>query len=137
MGFKSFFILGAYFALHLIRKLAFWRKSGGAKRFLANYAPDGIAPTTREEGEHLVAWLRCTGCGLCEAVCPLDAPPMQPEHLTFAQLAQAGWRDLTAHQLIAKSASALGTCEPCRACEAICPERIPLVALAESVARAA
>jgi Na+-translocating ferredoxin:NAD+ oxidoreductase RnfC subunit len=136
VGFKSFFVLGAYFFLHLLRKLAFWRKPSGAARFLANYAADRIAPASREQSEHVVAWLRCTNCGLCEAVCPLDSAPMQPEHFTLAHLGYSGWRDLTAHHLIAKSASALAECGPCGACETICPERIPLVALARTVATA-
>jgi succinate dehydrogenase/fumarate reductase-like Fe-S protein len=136
LGVRSFFVLGAYFVLHWLRKLVFWRKRGGAARFLENYAPDGIAPTTPEASRQLADWLRCTNCGLCEAVCPLDEPPLQTAHLTFAQLAFSGWRDLTAHRLIAKSASALADCAPCQACERICPERIPLVALAESVASA-
>jgi len=71
----------------------------------------------------------CTGCELCNAVCPLVA--------TADAAAFAGPMDIAlrlvrhAPDFHASGAAlvALERCGPCRACEQCCPQQIPLLAL--------
>jgi succinate dehydrogenase/fumarate reductase-like Fe-S protein len=132
MGFKSFFILGFRFFIHMLAKVAFWRRHPGADRFVANFRADRLAPLTPEERLQLASFMRCTDCGLCEAACPLSS---QTPALALSSLAAANWRDLTNHHLIAESAAELERCEECELCELSCPEQIPLRQLAGLVAR--
>lgn len=136
MGLKSVFLLGTQFILHFLLKLIPFRRDRGAGRFIENYRDDHLQPLTPAEREMLPGWQRCTNCGLCEAVCPLDSAPLDPAGLSFNRLANSAWRDPTAHRLVAASAARLVDCEPCGRCEAICPEEIPLRELARAVARA-
>ena len=41
-------------------------RRGGLVRFRENYDADGLPPVTPEERERLVAFQRCTTCGLCD-----------------------------------------------------------------------
>jgi hypothetical protein len=42
------------------------RRGTGLERFLANYAEDGLPPTTAEERGAAEAASACIACGLCE-----------------------------------------------------------------------
>lgn len=137
MGFKSAILLGTQLLLHLLGLLWPFGRERGAKRFLENYRADHIRPVTTHERELVPLWQRCTNCGLCEAVCPLDTVPGDALGLSFTRLAIAGWRDLSAHRLIQASAKAMEACQPCGDCESACPEEIPLRELARLVANPA
>ncbi len=56
---------------------------------------------------------KCTNCGLCGAVCPLETAPVGELSLPANRLVTTDWRDLTAHRLIQNSARALADCAPC------------------------
>lgn len=134
MGFKSLLLLGTHWILHLVSKLAFWRRHHGLAFFLETYREDNIAPTPEIAAKHLIDWLRCTNCGLCDISCPLQRLPSS-DRLSPSQLASFAWRDVTVHRLVATAAQSLASCQECRICEGACPEAIPLIALAAWVAQ--
>ena len=134
MGFKSFFLLGTQLVLHFLRALWPFGRNRGADRFLENYREDFIRPLNATESSLVPQFQRCTNCGLCGAVCPLETEPIDEISLPANRLVAADWRDLTAHRLIQKSAFSLTQCASCGECEAVCPERIPIRKLAKLVA---
>jgi formate hydrogenlyase subunit 6/NADH:ubiquinone oxidoreductase subunit I len=136
MGFKSFFVLGFYFFVHLLKKMFFLYQPGGETRLLENFREDRILPVSAEDRAVLAAWQRCTACGLCQAACPslIGTAERPNQWLDINSLIQCQWRDPTAVALVREKARALAECKSCQACEDACPERIPLRALARSMA---
>jgi len=137
VGLKSIFMLGSQLVLHFLRALWPFGRHRGAGRFLENYRGDFIRPLEPRESEQVTQFDRCTNCGLCEAVCPLDYTASDEPGLSPNRLAVSEWRDLTAHRLIQSSARVLADCRACAKCEAVCPARIPILNLAELVAHPA
>jgi ferredoxin len=135
MKMRVLWILGRQFAIHYLRRVLFLYRPGGAKRFLANYSADRLPPFTAEEHELIPIWQRCTGCGLCEAACPIDVAPINQGRLTYFALASSTWRDPTIAHALAENMGDLAVCEPCAVCEEVCPEEIPLRKLARFVVR--
>ncbi|MBN1945379.1 MAG: 4Fe-4S dicluster domain-containing protein [Bradymonadales bacterium] len=134
MGLRSFFLLGFQFFLHLLRRIFFLYRPGGVARFLENYREDHLFPFEVSDRELLPLWQRCTACGLCEAVCPLkEGSPIEQGRLSYLVLASSLWRDTSIRRWAAKDAEILASCSDCDRCEQICPERIPLRALARLV----
>jgi ferredoxin len=135
VGFKSFFMLGTRFLVHLLSRIFFFYRPGGTQRFLANFEEDRLRPVAAEIRPLLPAWQRCTNCGLCEAACPLGPDQLGLGRVTPGALASSTWRELTAHRLARTAAQAIANCQGCQACEKICPERVPLLELARFVAQ--
>lgn len=104
--------------LRIVRGLA---DDGGERRFLENYAGEGMVPLTVQEESLIRDLERCIFCGLCEAVCPRSTPhaverwPAYSRAITLAELA--------AEDIPLDCPSA------CSACAEICPTRVPLTAI--------
>jgi succinate dehydrogenase/fumarate reductase-like Fe-S protein len=137
VGIKFVWMFVLQFFAHLGRKLAFFsrRRPGGVERFVDNYDEDHILPLTSAEAERVPGFQRCTGCGLCDAVCPLTGTVIDGHAFSIAALATTSWRDSTAHHLSAGSAEAFLERGDPAACEAVCPEGVPLADLARYVLR--
>ena len=111
----------AFWARQVRRVFKGRRDDGGLDRFIANYAPDGMPPMTRQDEQALLSFGACIQCGLCEAVCP------EPVDRWLAY-----GRALT---LAAEAANALATdCpEGCSTCADICPTGVEPLAVAAFV----
>jgi len=128
---------------HFLRKLWPWSERFGVVRFQENYVVEGLAPMPGVQRRTLAHEPgRCTGCGVCDDVCPI---------LTGTSTAtSAGDRDFAgprafvvagarASHLLADVQSTLDVlaspvCQGCRACDVACPEVIPITALAVALA---
>ena len=112
---RSFAYLALAFNRRQLRRLLYGRRdNGGERRFLENFAGEGLAPLTAAQEALTLELSRCVYCGICEAVCPrpLDRWPAYARALEHAPYAAA---DLPA------------SCPPdCRVCEANCPTGVPL-----------
>jgi succinate dehydrogenase/fumarate reductase-like Fe-S protein len=109
---------------HPLRALR--RRGTGAERFLRNYAPEGLGPTSAEEREAALAASACISCGLCESGCPLrGAVPSVRSlglHASFRLYAKSA--DMLAH-----AGDALAACSSCTGCEPLCPTGVPVARL--------
>ena len=112
------------------------RGRGGPRRFLAQYAPDGLAPLPPDDAARLPGFMRCIGCGACDLVCPLVGQA-GAEAFRGPSLVALSWTRSSAD--LAAAAPTLrrlpAACGSCRACEAACPRQVPLRALFESANR--
>lgn len=113
--FVSFLYLAVAFWRRQLRRLVRGRAdNGGERRFLENYAGEGMAPLTAPQEALVHALGRCIYCGVCEAVCPLplDRWPAYSRALTQSRDA---------------ARSVPPDCPPdCRACADACPTHVPL-----------
>lgn len=111
-----------------------WRKlrdddlRSGEERFLANYATEGLLPTTEADREVLKGASRCIHCGLCDAYdASLSALP-RTVHLGASQLAVSYTRAVPDIRYTEGILAKLDEGLLVRA-EAVCPTRVPLRAL--------
>ncbi len=119
------------FAVHPLKRLLRGEERTGREQFLANYAAEGLLPITAEERALLRGAERCICCGLCDAqpgaevTRAYQGPSFIPVAYTRAtpHLREMGsaLREVNQAQLL------LG--------EAVCPTRVPLVALATYLRR--
>lgn len=117
--------------VHYGRKLWPFGPRYGLERFVANYVPEGLPWATEESRALAHEPGRCTLCGACDDACPL-----------LRGLPRAFLGPMTMVSSAARAAphfeDAADTfrtmtepdCEACRACEAACPEDIPILRLA-------
>lgn len=119
---------------HPLRALFRGDERSGKQRFLDNYAPEGLVPTSAEDRQILQAASRCIHCGLCDAYDPslsklprtaYDGPSAMPISWSRATPdlphAREGLLGI-APELLARA-------------EAICPTRVPLRRIAEYLHR--
>lgn len=124
---RALVLLGWHFALHLLRKVTLTYRRGGAKRFRANYDPDRLLPVEPNDRATLAAWQRCTGCGLCEAVCAEAGLVTRGPHAGPMVLMTAGTRDLSALPAASSAAGDPGAGIPGAAeAAALCPVGVPI-----------
>ncbi len=129
MGIKSLWILGTQFFFHMMAKLFRRYRPGGRERFDRNYRADRILAVPSEFSGSLSMWQRCTGCGLCDAICPIAGIEVEGRGFSISRLALSAWRDLSAVHLSVGDADLMSGCKDCLKCETVCPERIPLMEL--------
>ncbi len=112
------------------------RGRGGPQRFLAQYAPDGLAPLAPDEAARQPEFMRCVGCGACDLVCPLVGK-LGRAQFGGPSLVALAWARSGADARAAAAALELlpSACGTCRACEAACPREVPLRALFEHANR--
>lgn len=138
IGMKALWVLGKQFWIHMFKRLFRLYKPGGRERFLLNFREDRILPLSADTAALVPGWQRCTGCGLCDLVCPILGQPVEGHGpFSVSQLVLSGWRDFTAVPLSRGPAELLAGCGECGACESACPERVPIKALAAFVVETA
>jgi succinate dehydrogenase/fumarate reductase-like Fe-S protein len=126
--------------VHYARKLWPWATRYGIDRFRQNYVHEGLPPATPAMRELLVQPGRCTQCGVCDGVCPLlhdDAlrDRTAPTFLGPMTFVSSGARAAPHFEDVEETVAALRgpVCQGCKACDAACPERIPILAIADLV----
>jgi succinate dehydrogenase/fumarate reductase-like Fe-S protein len=119
---------------HPLRKLFSEDERTGRQKFLDNYAPEGLVPTTPDDREVLNQASRCIHCGLCDAYDPsLSALPRTV--YDGVSLLPVSYSRATPD--IPRARQALGRIRPedlARA-EAVCPTRVPLRRIAAYLQR--
>ncbi|HEY4223563.1 MAG TPA: 4Fe-4S dicluster domain-containing protein [Myxococcota bacterium] len=120
---------------HWLLKLWPWAPRYGFVRFQQNYVPEGLPPSSaafrllaHEPG-------RCTACNMCDDVCPILHGKLacdDPQFLGPMTFVLAGARQAPSLNEIKATLAVLNgsPCSTCRACDAVCPERIPIAKLA-------
>ncbi len=123
---KALFLLGLQLVIHVISRL--WRRRSGDKVFRQNFEPEGLLALTAADRVLMEGWQRCTGCGLCEVVCPDLRLVVAGRHVGPSLWATAYPRDFTALGDFGDAATTiLQSGEGLRAGESICPEEVPLM----------
>ena len=138
--------------IHYIKKALPFTARYGVERFQQNYLPDGLPPLSPAMRAQAFEAGRCTTCGACDAVCPILRGPQAITVLDDAArtalpaggvgfLGPMGFVVCGARQapafgdIVDTTATLLGSfCGACRRCDEICPEHIPILALAQTVA---
>ncbi|MFT4702542.1 MAG: ferredoxin [Bradymonadia bacterium] len=122
---KALPLLALHFIKHTLRKLTFTYRRGGSKRFLENYASEGLPPVDPATRTHISEWQSCIGCGLCDRLCPQSHAVPSVGGISLTELLAAATRDLS--QLEAARADAQRVaCDGCGACEDACPVGVPI-----------
>lgn len=113
-------------AHYLIRP--FRRMRVGEQNFVRQFLPDDLLPTHGPSRDLFAQAARCTGCGLCDALCALEgrlpAGSIGPSYLPRAVTRSTP--DLAAAQ---GDLAVYRQCGDCRRCERWCPYDVPLQAL--------
>jgi Fe-S oxidoreductase len=111
-------------AAHVARRTLGRNASGDPiELFLRNYAADGFRLPDAESAALSLAAEACLVCSLCSAECARvgGAPRMDPRDAVIAASRMAiDWVRLELPEPIATP------CAACRACETVCPARIPI-----------
>jgi heterodisulfide reductase subunit C len=114
---------------HPLRALR--RRGTGEERFLANYATEGLAPTSLAARADAEAASGCISCGLCESACTLrGAIPAIRSLGLHAAFRLCGKSD----EMLAHAAAELSACATCTGCEPLCPTGVPITRLVRALA---
>lgn len=119
--------------VHYARAAWPWSPRYGLARFVSNYVPEGLPWATTRSRELGHEPGRCTLCGACDDACPLLLTLPPHEFLGPMTMVSSAAR-AAPHFEDAKETFTVLTqpyCQECRACEAACPEDIPILALAD------
>jgi ferredoxin len=124
--------------VHFARRLWPWAPRYGLVRFQQNYVVEHLPPATPEHRALATSPGRCTGCGACDERCPILAgtTPVAADDFGGPQaFVVAGARSSTNLDDIGFALDTLvgPVCTACRACDATCPELIPITRLAASL----
>ena len=114
--------------VHPLRRL-FEREPQGRARFLRNYGPEGLVPTTPRDKAMLAAAGRCISCGLCDELDGQLGRIARGDYQGASILPRQYARSSVELRWAAPALEAIDP-EAYRAGEAVCPTRVPLVALA-------
>ncbi len=122
---------------HYARKLWPWATRYGVDRFRENYVHEGLPQATPAMRLLAIQPGRCTQCGVCDNVCPLlhdDAlrERTAPTFLGPMTFTASGARAAPHFDDLQETLTAMigPVCQSCRRCDTVCPERIPILALA-------
>lgn len=112
-------------ATHLARRLMRRPGPDPVALFLANYSGDGVRVGDPARTGLQIAAEACLVCGLCSAECARvgGAPALDPRDAVLA----AARLEVDVRRLGLDASG--GPCAGCRACERICPARIPISAI--------
>jgi len=114
--------------VHPLRQLLD-RGPRGKERFLGNYGPEGLVPTSPEDKAMLAAAGRCISCGLCDELDGQLGRIARGEYQGASVLPRQYARSTVELRWAAPAIEPIDP-EAYRAGEAVCPTRVPLVALA-------
>jgi Pyruvate/2-oxoacid:ferredoxin oxidoreductase delta subunit len=126
--------------VHYTKKLIPGTARFGIRRFQENYVAEGLPPATPSFRSIAHEPGRCTGCGVCDSVCPIVAgkvPSTSPEDfLGPMRFIQSGARSAPHLDDVRIELDVLNSdvCKNCRQCDKQCPERIPIAAVAAALA---
>ena len=123
--------LGFHVLLHYAKKLWPWHARSGLKKFQQNYIVEGLPAYSASFRAIAFQPGKCTGCGICDSVCPLLLNPVNNflgPMRTVASVMRGG--PLLEYALSDLSTFAADACVACRSCEIACPEAIPISELA-------
>ncbi|WP_373046318.1 (Fe-S)-binding protein [Vulgatibacter sp.] len=114
--------------VHPLRRLLD-KEPQGKERFLANYGPEGLVPTTPRDKAMLAAAGRCISCGLCDQLDGQLGAVARGEYQGASLLPRQYARSSVE---LHRAKAAIEAIDPAayRAGEAVCPTRVPLVAIA-------
>ncbi len=120
-------VLGMRAVLHyLIRP--FRRIKVGEQNFVRQFLPDDLLPTHGQSRDLFAQAARCTGCGLCDALCAMEgrltAGAIGPSYV--ARAVSRSTPDLAVAQ---GDLAVFRQCGDCRRCERWCPYDVPLQGL--------
>jgi peptide/nickel transport system substrate-binding protein len=120
-------LLAAQLVVHVVRSL--WRRRRGEEVFRENFEPEGLLGLSAQEGVLLARGQQCTGCRACDVVCPgLEATT--GARIGPAQIVSTYVRDMSTFADLAPHVGTVAAqCAGCRACEAACPEAVPIMDL--------
>lgn len=122
-------VLGVRAALHYVIK-PFRRMKVGEQNFVRQFLADDLLPTHGPTRDLLAMAARCTGCGLCDALCALEgrlpAGAIGPSYL--ARAIGRSTPDLAAAR---GDLAVYRACGDCRRCERWCPYDVPLQGLVD------
>lgn len=106
-------------------KIPFRRAPVHERRFLENYAPEGLVPLASDARRLLPRIEGCIGCGLCTALCPHWAEEGQRHRFgapSFLVMSARSFPEFHAFRSETDDGRACARCT----CEAVCPVGIPL-----------
>ncbi len=110
---------------HPLRQLFSRDERTGRQRFLDNYAPEGLLPTSSQERALLHEASRCIHCGLCDAYDPtLSSLPRTV--YDGVSLLPVSYARATPDMPRARAAILAIRPEDLTRAEAVCPTRVPL-----------
>jgi heterodisulfide reductase subunit C len=126
---KALAVLGYNFNLHLFRSVLPREKKDQMEKFLGFFREDRISALTPDEYREIVNFERCVVCGLCPAHCrPMEEAPgrfLGPMHLAASSS--------RSHPEFVHDLDSLTLCAACGQCEPICPETVPVAAIAPAM----
>ena len=105
----------------------------GETRFLESYGTEGYLPLPAAARDRRWHASRCVGCGLCDAACDTLAPIRRGVLPALSALPLAYSRSMHDYAFAAPALDALGACEGCAACEAVCPTGVPLKEIVDAI----
>lgn len=92
-------------------------------RFAEAYFGEGCVPTAVADREVALAASACTGCGLCEARCPLRALPPPVAAMGLQSIFRLHSKHLGEAR---EGAALLAACADCQGCDDACPSGVPI-----------
>lgn len=114
---------------HPLERLRRGRRRG-KRLFLQHYGPEGLVPLTGPDREGLASFMGCTGCGLCDLVCPLVGRLDRRDFRGPSLVALAYTRATPDLGHVASTLDRLpADCGDCTLCQTHCPSRVPLRSL--------
>lgn len=121
--------------VHYARKLWPFSARYGLERFVSNYVAEGLPWATEPSRALAHEPGRCTLCGACDDACPLLRGLPQEAFLGPMAMVTSAARAAPHFEDAASTFRQMSApcCVACRACEAACPEDIPLLALAKDL----
>lgn len=141
----AFLLLGMYVIIQFLPRFIDWLRrflekkrgiaTGGTKRYLNNYAEDGIRPLSLDEAACFTELGGCIRCNLCDSLC--DAT-RELKHLhgqgpsLIASTLSRNLPDIPKANIYLDS---FDDCEQCFACFDICPTGVPIRKIVELMRR--